>query len=254
GSYELRLFANDSYTRLLTTSTAFSVGGAASTTPLPPGTATRTTTATPLPSSTATRVATSAATATPVATTPATPTRTATATATAIPSATPVSGGSSCPSGQYLAEYFPNQTLSGTPTFTRCEAGPINYQWGTGGPGNGLGSQFFSVRWTGQFDFGAGYYQFTATTDDGMRVLVDGSPVIDAWRDQGVTTYQATSLLAAGSHQVKVEYYNKWSPATAQVSWQAAGGTSCPSGQYLAEYYNNQTLSGTPAFTRCEAG
>jgi hypothetical protein len=112
----------------------------------------------------------------------------------------------------------------------------------------------FSVRWTGQFDFGAGYYQFTARVDDGIRVWLDGTPVIDGWRDQTLTTYQTTSLVAAGTHQVKVEYYEKFSTASVQLSWQAAGSTSCPSGQYLAEYYNNRTLSGTPTFTRCEAG
>jgi hypothetical protein len=43
----------------------------------------------------------------------------------------------SCPTGQFLAQYYNNMTLSGTPAFARCETS-INYDWGTGGPGNGL--------------------------------------------------------------------------------------------------------------------
>ena len=42
--------------------------------------------------------------------------------------------GAACPTGQYRAEYFANRTLSGSPTFTRCETTIAN-NWGTGGPG-----------------------------------------------------------------------------------------------------------------------
>src|SRR5919106_2493075 len=40
---------------------------------------------------------------------------------------------SGCAQGQFEAHYFSNTTLSGTPTFTRCESA-INNDWGTGGP------------------------------------------------------------------------------------------------------------------------
>ncbi|HXG75975.1 MAG TPA: PA14 domain-containing protein, partial [Gaiellaceae bacterium] len=60
---------------------------------------------------------------------------------------------------------------------------------------------------------------FTATADDGVRVWVDGVLVIDAWVDQPPTTYTATRTLAAGSHQVTVEYYERGWGAVARVSW-----------------------------------
>jgi hypothetical protein len=124
----------------------------------------------------------------------------------------------SCPTGQYLAEYFNNISLSGSPTFTACET-VINYNWGSGGPGNGLANDNFSVRWTGTFSFNAASYTFTARADDGIRVWLDGNSIIDAWRDQAPTTYQATRTLTAGDHAVKVEYYEKGGGAVAQVSW-----------------------------------
>jgi glucose/arabinose dehydrogenase/PKD repeat protein len=160
--------------------------------------------------------------------------------------------GGSCASGQFLAQYFANTTLGGSPFATRCEAA-VSYVWGAGGPDTGVGPDNFSVRWAGQFQFAGGSTTFTATADDGIRVWVDGTLVIDAWVDQSATTYQATRTLTAGTHLVQVEYYERTGDAVAQLSWaQAPGSGSCPSGQFLAEYFNNLALTGTPTFTRCE--
>jgi hypothetical protein len=131
-----------------------------------------------------------------------------------------------CLAGQFLAEYF-NDTggnhLSGTPVFTTCENAPINWSWGTGGPGNGIGNDNFSARWTGQFPFSAGVYTFIATADDGVRVNVDGTQIINGWVDQGPTAYTAYKTLTDGSHTVVMEYYEHTGGAVAQLSWQ-----SCP--------------------------
>ena len=134
-----------------------------------------------------------------------------------IDTSTPPSSG--CPTGQYLANYYNNTTLSGSAVLTRCEAS-INNSWGTGGPGSGVSTDNFSVRWEGTHSFEAGDYTFTATSDDGIRVWVDNELLIDQWKDQPPTTYNATRTLAAGDHQVKVEYYEKSEGATAQLSWQ----------------------------------
>ena len=159
--------------------------------------------------------------------------------------------GATCATGQYQAEYYSNSGLSGTPTFSRCETA-IAYNWGSGGPGNGVGSDNFSVRWTGRFDFAAGSYVFTARADDGIRVWVDGASVINVWRDQAPTTYQATVALTAGTHEVRVEYYERGGGAVAEVTWAASSGAACATGQYRAEYYGNRSLTGTPTFSRCE--
>jgi glucose/arabinose dehydrogenase len=159
---------------------------------------------------------------------------------------------SQCPDGQFLAEYFANRTLSGNPTFTRCE-GAIDYDWGPGGPGNGLAADDFSVRWTGNFGFSAGENLFTTTSDDGIRLWVAGSLLIDHWVDQGATTYSASPTLTAGTHEVKVEYYEHVGDALARVTLPPPPPTgSCPTGQFFAEYFANRTLAGSPTFARCE--
>ena len=124
-----------------------------------------------------------------------------------------------CPVGQYRAEYFNNTTLSGTPGISRCETA-ININWGTGGPGSGIGTDNFSVRWTGRFSFSAGSTTFTVRSDDGVRLWVDGgAPLINNWTDHAPMTNTATRNMKAGNHDVKVEYYEHGGGALVQVSW-----------------------------------
>lgn len=137
-------------------------------------------------------------------------------------------GPPTCSTAQYLAEYFNNKTLSGPAVVSRCEPSPISYDWGSGSPAAGVGADDFSARWTGNFDFQAGAHTFTATSDDGMRVWVDDGLIIDAWMDQGATTYTATTTLAAGAHAVRVEYYEHGGGALASLSWAAGASNTAP--------------------------
>jgi glucose/arabinose dehydrogenase len=164
-----------------------------------------------------------------------------------------------CPAGQFLAEYFNNLTLTGTPALSRCEA-TINNDWGVGSPGPGVDIDGFSVRWTGTPTFEAGEHVFSTTADDGVRVFVDDVSLIDQWHDQGPTTYTASRTLTAGAHPVRMEFYENGGGAVARLSWTNLGDPgdpgdpgTCPAGQFLAEYFNNLTLTGTPALSRCEA-
>ena len=158
-----------------------------------------------------------------------------------------------CATGEYQAEYYANRTLTGTPVVTRCEAGVVDYDWGAGSPVAGVGPDDFSVRWTGTFDFEAGEHTFSATSDDGIRVWLDGGLLIDAWRDQGPTTSTANRTVVAGPHVVRVEYYENGGGALARVGWSSATGPpGCDPGMFLAEYFDGIDLAGSPAVTRCE--
>jgi glucose/arabinose dehydrogenase len=125
-----------------------------------------------------------------------------------------------CPVEQFRAEYFNNRDLDGAPALVRCESAPLDNDWGTGAPpGTGLDPDNFSVRWTGRFHFSAGLYRFTATADDGVRLWVDGSLLIDAWRAQSPTTYRAYLFLPHGEHEVTLDYYEAGGGAVSRLRW-----------------------------------
>jgi hypothetical protein len=113
----------------------------------------------------------------------------------------------------------------------------------------------FSARWTGAVSSSAGTYRFTTTSDDGVRLRVNGALVIDNWTDHAPTVNAGDATLTAGTHQVVLEFYENGGGAVARLSWALVSGppASCPVGQFRAEYFNNRTLSGTPALVRCEA-
>jgi PKD repeat protein len=137
---------------------------------------------------------------------------------------TPVATGpGDCPAGQLRAEYFVNRDLAGTPALTRCETA-IDNDWGTGSPAPGIPPNDFSVRWSGTRSFAGGEWTFTTHSDDGVRLEVDGTLVIDNWTDHGPTTDTATRSLTAGDHEVVVEYYEKGGGAVARASWAPTGG------------------------------
>ena len=156
----------------------------------------------------------------------------------------------SCPTGQFLAEYYNNRYLSGDPLIVRCETA-VNYDWRNGSPADGLGKDYFSVRWSGTFHFDAGDYAIRTTTDDGVRLWFDNKLVIDAWATQTPTSYAYRPTLTAGEHQIKMEFFEYDDEAIAKLSWEESIN-SCPTGQFLAEYYNNRILNDTPVLVRCE--
>lgn len=146
----------------------------------------------------------------------------------------------------WQASYWNNMDLSGTPALTRTEAS-VDYDWGGGSPAAGVNADSFSARWTRYLDVTAGTYRFTATSDDGIRLWVDGALVIDQWNDHSATTFTGDVALTAGHHLVKVEYYENGYSAVARVTWPP---TLVVGSQWLGEYFNNADLSGSATFSR----
>lgn len=155
---------------------------------------------------------------------------------------------SAAAAGSWNAEYWNNRDLSGSPAFGWKEDA-IDHDWGDGTPHSSLNKDAFSARWTRTENFAPGTYRFTATTDDGMRVWVDGSKIIDSWYDSQVHTVSADVYLNGGNHTVKVEYYEAGGKAVAKMNWTLISGGGAT---WTAEYFNNVSLSGSPAVSRQE--
>ncbi len=121
----------------------------------------------------------------------------------------------------------PPNVPSGTPTLARDDA-EINFNWGGTPPGSGINTDYYVARWTANKAFEAGSYTFTVTADDGVRVYVDNVMIIDQWKRQGATTYTASRTMAAGTHAVKVEYYEQLYDATLTFGFSKDGTMPTP--------------------------
>ena len=77
----------------------------------------------------------------------------------------------------------------------------------------------YSIRWQGSFNFTGGSYTFTAGSDDGENVYVDGNKIINAWIGRPYTLNSATVNLTAGQHTVMYEYYQGPGGAAYSLSW-----------------------------------
>jgi hypothetical protein len=126
--------------------------------------------------------------------------------------------------GSFHGEYFPNQELTGEPTFTRDDS-KIDFDWGQGSPDRSLPNDSFSARWTGKIGPlpRTEEYRFATSTDDGVRLWIDGKKVIDQWKPLDSALNPVTMKLEAGkTYDIKMEYFETGGGANAHLLWSGA--------------------------------
>ncbi|MEL6525873.1 MAG: SH3 domain-containing protein [Chloroflexota bacterium] len=134
----------------------------------------------------------------------------------------------------WLATYYTNTSLAEPAANSEALIAQVNFNYGTGGPARISGTvDNFSVRWQGLQNFAtSGLYRFTAVADDGIRVSIDGTNIINNFvNNGGVTTTTADVNVTAGDRDIVIEYVEFTGNATVQVFWQpinAEGGTAGP--------------------------
>lgn len=151
----------------------------------------------------------------------------------------------------YSAEYFANQDLSGAPALTR-EDPVLDFTWGNGSPADVIPADHFSARWTKSVQLAAGAYAFTVTSDDGVRLFLDGAQMLNKWAIQSPTTYTVTAQLSGGTHQIVLEYFDSTGGATLRFGYQPSSDPPPAAVPFTAEYFANPTLDGTPAVARTD--
>ncbi|MBM3128006.1 MAG: hypothetical protein FJ009_05140 [Chloroflexi bacterium] len=171
-----------------------------------------------------------------------------------IPPVPPVPPVPPSPTGVWHGQYFNNMYLSGLPVYTRTDPA-ISFNWGENlRPAPGVPHNYFSVRWTStQYLPANANYTITVTSDDGVRVWIDGALVIDGWGNHPPITYTATRYLTAGAHAFHVEYYQLDYGAMIYLQITPGGAPSpgpAPSGYWRGHYFNNVTCSGAPVYVR----
>lgn len=206
---------------------------------------------------------------------------------TCLPNSTPTNACNSAPPvcttgllGGLTGSHYNNINLSGNPVGTRVDTS-VDFDWGAGSSGvSGVNSNQFSVRWTGRLRAPAtGNYRFQTVSDDGVRLWINNQLIINNWGDHGATTdTSATVALQAGyAYDVRLEYYENTGQAVIRLLWSTPGsatfttlGTAADPnystanycevpvancnngfvGSATGQYFNNNSLSGSPAATR----
>jgi hypothetical protein len=179
-------------------------------------------------------------------------------------------------------EYFDNRDFVGGPVLVRgdaanCQSVGICFDWGVGPPADWMPDDNFAARWTRTVDFEPGYYRFVVQADDGVRLWLDGSIIIDQWQDMDYELHYVDGTYLEGPHDIKLEYFEHSGHARVQFWWEqgtddnapptalpaqtgpaAAGPATAGPGAaqaedpWVATYYANTELSGRPVLSRIE--
>jgi glucose/arabinose dehydrogenase len=122
--------------------------------------------------------------------------------------------------GGLTGEYFDNIDFTNL-RLTRTDA-TVNFNFGTGSPDPLVGADTFSVRWTGTItpEFSQAYTIYT-TSDDGIRVSINGALVINKFTDHAPTENSGvTAVLNAGqAYPIQIDFFENGGGATATLSW-----------------------------------
>ena len=117
-------------------------------------------------------------------------------------------------------EYYDNMDFTGF-KFTRTDP-QVAFDWGTGSPSNSMAADTFSVRWSGLLLVPeTGSYTFSTLNSDGVRLYVNGAPVIDDYVVQ--TTHwkdgAPVNLTAGQWVDLQIEYFENSGAAVAKLNW-----------------------------------
>ncbi len=129
---------------------------------------------------------------------------------------------SSVPTGRVAltAEFFANPDLAGAPAATRRDSA-VDVRWSFAPPAPGLGTDWYSVRWSGTLTIGPELVtRLGVDGTDGWRLWLDGRLLLDAWEKRSAGARLADVVLAAGStHALRLEFHETTGNAQFRLVW-----------------------------------
>jgi len=116
-----------------------------------------------------------------------------------------------------------------TPPDLRRNDLEVDFNWGNNRPYGSIGYNNFVVRWTGYVLIPTdGDYKFVTTTDDGVRLWIDGNLIINDWGVYPAKSLESTpqSLVRGRQYSVRLEYFENYGQAVAQLKWKTPGNST----------------------------
>ena len=100
----------------------------------------------------------------------------------------------------------------------------INFDWNSSSPHPRLGNNNFSIRWTGLVKaIYSEQYRFYLAYEDGVRLWVDNTLIIDDWdTSAGVENSGTIDLKAGESYSIKLEFFKNGTNGMARLMWSSA--------------------------------
>lgn len=96
----------------------------------------------------------------------------------------------------------------------------INYQWGGGAVLNSGRAEGVIVRFYGFINIPtAGTYSFGGQADDGIRIKVNNTQVVDSWIESGGAFRSGSVNLPAGTVPIELIYYENGGGAMVNLQW-----------------------------------
>ena len=118
--------------------------------------------------------------------------------------------------GKVNLAYFDDDTL-GVPALRELTSS-LSHSGTSGISLAAVGSEGYGARWSGLFFVrSAGTQLFNVTSDDGQRLYVDGTRIVNDWTKHAATTRSASISLTSGWHAIDYEYFQDRNTAFAEV-------------------------------------
>ena len=154
------------------------------------------------------------------------------------------------------AEYYDTISMANSSTKRlekQVDSPDFNYQWGS--PDPVIDPDTFSIKYTGYIKPAeSGNYTFYTYSDDGVRLAVGGSVLVDRLEDMSLqfTKGTAISLDSSTYYPMELSYYENSQNATLFLFYEKDGGSlrSVPSSWYYSDettatqYFNLVGASG----------
>jgi PA14 domain/Domain of unknown function (DUF1929) len=118
-----------------------------------------------------------------------------------------------------LVRYFNTPDFTGS-SLNRTEAS-INFDWGSGSPDPSIATDSFSLRAFGQVQAKfTQTYTFQLTTDDAVRLWINGQLIVDQWNTPSQGKYEGlVNLKANQKYTLRLDYLEHDANAKLQLAW-----------------------------------